>query len=292
MPAHIAGYEGIGPTTRVFYRHALTALLESDIPFLVGGGYAMAYYTGIARQTKDFDIFVKPADFERVLNVFAMAGYPTEVTFPSWLGKAIQGTDNIDVIFSSGNGLARVDETWFVPVAEAELFGITLKICPAEEIIWSKATIMGRERYDGADIAHILHARGQDLDWRRLLARFDSHWRVLLSHLILFGYIYPAERAQIPDWIMQKLLGAVQQEISSASPSARICRGTILSWDQYLVDVECHGYHDARLPPLGSLTMSDIAHFTAVLRGAKRAKLRPPIDTPLGRLRRRRGGLP
>lgn len=288
MLAHRVGYEGINPTTRVFYRHALKALLESEIPFLVGGGYAMAYYTGIARHTKDFDIFVKPPDFERVLNVFAMAGYSTEVTFPSWLGKAIQGTDNIDVIFSSGNGLARVDETWFVPVVEAELFGITLKMCPAEEMIWSKATIMGHERFDGADIAHLLHARGQDLDWRRLLERFDSHWRVLLSHLILFGYIYPAERAQIPDWVMHKLLGAVQQEMNSPSPSARICRGTILSWDQYLVDVERRGYHDARLPPLGSLSRSDIAHFTAILSGAKRAQLRPPIDTPFGRLCRSR----
>jgi hypothetical protein len=32
------------------------------IPFLVGEGYALAAYTGIARATKDLDLFVLPAD--------------------------------------------------------------------------------------------------------------------------------------------------------------------------------------------------------------------------------------
>jgi len=48
---------------------------------------------------------------------------------------------------------------------------------------------MERERYDGADIAHILRARAADLDWERLLERFAGHWHVLLSHLILFEYL-------------------------------------------------------------------------------------------------------
>ena len=285
MPARIVGYEGIDPATCSFYRRALTALLESDITFLVGGAYGMAYYTGIARHTKDLDIFVLPADFESALDVLSTAGYPTEITFPAWLGKALQGTDNIDVIFSSGNGIATVDETWFMPAVEADLFGMTLKICPAEEIIWSKATIMGRERFDGADIAHLLHASGQDLDWHRLIERFGSHWRVLLSHLILFGYIYPTERAQVPDWIMQRLLGAVRQEMACPPAAERICRGTLLSWDQYRVDIEQRGYHDARLMPWGPMTADDIEHFAAVLTGAKRTRPRPPLNGLLGRLR-------
>jgi hypothetical protein len=58
-----------------------------------------------------------------------------------------------------------------------------------EETIWSKAFVMERERYDGADIAHLLRASAERLDWHRLLERFDAHWPVLLSHLILFGFI-------------------------------------------------------------------------------------------------------
>ena len=37
------------------------------------------------------------------------------------------------------------------------------RLVPAEEIIWTKAFIMERERYDGADVAHILRACA-DLD--------------------------------------------------------------------------------------------------------------------------------
>ena len=53
---------------------------------------------------------------------------------------------------------------------------------------------MERERYDGADIAHLLRARADQLAWRRLLRRFGPHWRVLLGHLVLFGFVYPGER--------------------------------------------------------------------------------------------------
>lgn len=53
---------------------------------------------------------------------------------------------------------------------------------------------MERERFDGADVAHIILKRGKRLDWGRLLSRFGEHWRVLLSHLILFDYIYPSEK--------------------------------------------------------------------------------------------------
>jgi hypothetical protein len=61
--------------TRDFYVAALKKLDEADIPYVVGGGYAMAYYTGIARNTKDLDIFVKPSDEKRVLAVMEQAGY-------------------------------------------------------------------------------------------------------------------------------------------------------------------------------------------------------------------------
>jgi hypothetical protein len=276
MSAHILQQDGLDPHTQAFYRQALMALRESGMPFLVGGAYALGYYTGIMRHTKDFDIFVRPADFKRVLDVFSAAGYTTEITFPYWLGKVLWETDNIDVIFSSGNGIARVDDAWFAHAGTGEILGLPLRICPAEEIIWSKATIMGRERYDGADIAHILHACGPRLDWQRLLDRFGPHWRVLFSHIILFGYIYPAERGQIPDWVIQTLLNALQNEMCNSPSTERVCQGTLLSWDQYLIDVEQRSYQDSRLLPQGAMTAEDIAHITAVLNGTKRVEARPP----------------
>src|ERR1051325_7644470 len=102
----------IGPRVRVpaaFYRRALRLLHRSGIPFLVGGGYAFERYTGIDRNTVDLDVFVLPEDAPRVLEVFSDHGFVTRMLFPHWLGKVYQRRNYVDVIFSSGNGIARVD---------------------------------------------------------------------------------------------------------------------------------------------------------------------------------------
>jgi hypothetical protein len=140
--------------------------------------------------------------------------------------------------------------------------GVAVRLCPPEEMIWSKAFIMERERYDGADIAHLLHELAPRLDWRRLLERFDDHWRVLLSHLVLFGFIYPGRRDRIPGWVMQGLVGRLQREQRPAWGSEGTCRGTLLSRTQYLVDLE-EGYSDGRLPPDGRMEEADIDAWTA-----------------------------
>ena len=61
------------------YRDALRTLDEANVPYVVGGGYAMAYYTGIQRNTKDLDIFCKAGDYPRILSHFKALGYAIEV---------------------------------------------------------------------------------------------------------------------------------------------------------------------------------------------------------------------
>jgi hypothetical protein len=247
---------------RSCYRRALTTLNAAGASYLVGGAYALERYTGIARHTTDFDIFVRPESVQPTLAILAGAGYRTELTFRHWLGKAFRGDDLIDVIFSSGNGIGVVDDDWFAHAVPAEVLGIPVRLCPPEEIIWQKAFIMEKERYDGADIAHLLRARAATLDWPRLLRRFDRHQRVLLAHLILFGYIYPAERDLIPAPVLDELLADLQAERQPSPPNDRLCQGTCLSLLQYLVDVERDGYQDARLAH-AYLSEADLAAWTA-----------------------------
>src|SRR5262249_5168140 len=151
------------PATRDFYLRALKLVRESGVPFLLGGAYAFGTYTGILRHTKDLDVFVRPDDAPRVLGAFARAGFRTEVTFPHWLGKALNGDDFADVIFNSGNGRCPVDDEWFAHARRAEVLGAAVSVIPAEEMIWQKSYIMERERFDGADVAHLLRARGPGL---------------------------------------------------------------------------------------------------------------------------------
>lgn len=85
-----------------FYVAALTALIEARVPFLVGGAYAVEHYTGIFRDTKDLDVFVRQRDRDAALRALAVAGYRTELTFPHWLGKAFSGDEVLDIIFRPG----------------------------------------------------------------------------------------------------------------------------------------------------------------------------------------------
>jgi hypothetical protein len=245
-----------------FYRRVLEHLRADHAPFLVGGAYALSHYTGIHRQTKDLDLFVRQEDAEEVYRSLRAAGCRVEIFAPHWLAKAVEGDHLIDIIHSSGNGLARVDELWFRHARAGEVLGVEVRFCPPEEVIWSKSFIMERERYDGADVAHLIHERGGELDWERLLDRFGDHWRVLLSHLVLFGFIYPALRGIVPDWLMAELGRRLRVEQRVPPTGEETCRGTLLSRSQYLVDLD-EGYCDGRLPPDGAMDETDIHSWTA-----------------------------
>lgn len=255
------------PDTLAFYRHVLESLNAANAPYLVGGAYAFNRYTGINRHTRDLDLFIRRNDYERIGEVLRAAGYESELTFPHWLGKVHACGVYIDLIFSSGNGVAEVDDAWFEHADAAEVLGVTTRICPPEEMIWSKAFVMERERFDGADIAHLLHARGGQLDWPRLFQRFDAHWRILLTHLILFGFIYPGRRDQIPASVMDALIERLRQETHCAPPSRDICLGTLLSREQYLSDIGEQGLLDGRLIPFGNMTEQETSTWTQAIQG-------------------------
>jgi hypothetical protein len=270
MPIQRAPRRGLAPPTCRFYCKALAVLNRARLRFLVGGAYALERYTGIERHTKDFDVFLKREDLEAALQAFRAAGYHTEVTFPHRLAKAFCGGDFVDIIFSSGNGVAAVDAECFAHAVPDRVFGLEVLLCPPEEIIWSKAFIMEafimeRERYDGADIAHLIRALGERLDWRRLLARFDAHWRVLFSHLVLFGFSYPSERAKVPAWLIGELTQRLEEETNAPPPKDRVCRGRLISRAQYLIDVDRWAYFDARLTPHGNMSAEEIDIWTAAI---------------------------
>jgi hypothetical protein len=263
MPAIPLALDPPDPHTTAFYHRVLRLMRQSRLPFLVGGAYALAHYTGVVRHTKDLDLFVRPADAGRALAVLERAGFHTEMTFPHWLGKAFAGDDFIDVIFSSGNALCSVDDEWFAHAVRGEVLGVEARVCPAEEMLWQKAFIMERERFDGADVLHLLRARGPQLDWARLLRRFGPHWRVLLGHLVLFGFVYPADQGKVPADVLEGVLERLREETRRAPAVDKLCRGTLLSRMQYLPDTERWGYRDARLPPGGGMTPEEIVHWTA-----------------------------
>jgi hypothetical protein len=246
--------------TRDFYVRALRCLDEAGVPYVVGGGYAMAYYTGIARNTKDLDLFVRPQDRDRCLGVLAGAGYRTEFFYPFWIAKAIEPASEafIDILYNSGNGLCPVDDEWMTRALPVEVHGYPTRLVPAEEQLWSKAFVQDRDRFDGADVIHLILGRGRKFDWARLLRRFEGHERVLLAHILLFGYAYPGDRDVVPAWVMEEL----HRRVTSEQPPARpLCRGTFVAHRGYGTAIRDWGYADGRLDPYGPLSPEEVAQL-------------------------------
>lgn len=249
----------------LLYREALLSLVARRSPFLVGGTYAYRGLTGINRPTKDLDLFVREADRDRVLGHLREAGWETEIEAPHWLAKARRGAVYVDVIHSSGSGLAPVDDLWFTHGVPGRVLGVDVFLAPTEEMIWSKAFVMEKYRFDGADIAHLILARGERLNWDRLLWRFGRHWRVLMGHLLFFGFIYPDRKGLVPRELTETCMALLRSEpdvmpgLGRREPS---CRGTLLSRKEYRVDVEQWGFRDARLDPDVRMTERDIDAWT------------------------------
>lgn len=249
--AATAGWDSAAQITA--RRAALVALTEDQLPFVVAGAYGMREYTGIHRDTKDLDIFCRRQDIGRALASLARVGFRVELTDPLWIGKGFADDGEfIDIIFSSGNGVAEVDDLWISRGVAATVLGVPVLIAAPEEIIWSKAYVQERERYDGADIHHLLRAVGEGLDWDFLIERMRSHPEVLLAHLLLFRFAFPSEREKVPARVLDELFALSRR--APTSQEEELCRGTLLSNQQYVVDLE-RGLRDAR--PLEVLRWSE-----------------------------------
>jgi hypothetical protein len=255
-----------------FYSAAVDVLQAGEVPFLVGGAYAMRQYTNVFRDTKDFDVFVRPRHLKKALRAFRKAGYHGEVAYSHWLAKVHYGEAFIDIIYRAGNGLCEVADWWFKrSERQVRLLHHTVHLVPVEAMIWQKAYIMERERFDGADVVHLLRCCAEKLDWELLVDLFGPDWRVLLNQLILFGFVYPGERHRVPAAVMEMLTEQLREEFGKAPrEQKKLCRGTLVSRAQFLPDIERWGYADARLDPRAKITPAEIEAWTNAI-GKERA---------------------
>jgi hypothetical protein len=227
-----------------FYGECLDLLVASGSPFLLGGSFALSVYTGLRKRTKDLDVFCKPGDYPRILSYFQARDFAIEVEDERWIAKIKRGDYFVDVIFNSTSAIAPVTDQWLAAARAVQLGERTIPIMSPTELIWSKVFLQDRIRYDGADIAHLLLKRCEEIEWRRLLSYLDQYWEVLLIHLINFSFVYPTERKRIPHWLMDELTGRLAMNAKLPVPTTKICRGRLFSRSDYVVDIKEWGYAD------------------------------------------------
>lgn len=222
-----------------FYKDAIIMLQESGADFMLGGAFATFHYTGVYRDTKDLDVFCKASEYPSILKHFASKGYATELTDVRWLAKIFKGDHFIDIIFDSVNHICTVDDSWYEHATAGEFEGLAVKMVPAEELVWCKTYVQNRERFDGADINHILLRYGKKLDWRRLMKRLDHHWQLFLAKILIFQFVYPADyRDIIPQWVFDELMKRAYEQYELPQSIEKVCRGPIIDNTQYSIDIK------------------------------------------------------
>lgn len=226
-----------------FYKEALDHLKESNTRFMLGGAFAMFKYTGIYRDTKDLDVFCKPDEYPKILKHFAQKGYKIELTDVRWLAKVFHGEYFIDVIFNTVNNICTVDDTWYEHATEGEFAGTNVHFIPAEELIWCKIYVQNRERYDGADVNHIMLKQGKTLNWERVLKLLNPHWHLLLAQLLLFQFVYPADfHDVVPKWLFDELMTRANEQYDLPPAVEKVCRGPVIDQTQYSIDIKEWNY--------------------------------------------------
>jgi hypothetical protein len=224
------------PEQEKLFREVLLLLNAKGMPYVVSGAFALHEHSGIWRNTKDLDIFMAADRVAAAIEVLQQHGLETEICDPVWLCKARRGGYFVDFISGMSNAVIRVDQSWIDRAFDSLVVGIPAKVLAPEELIASKIFVTRRERFDGADIAHLVYAAGNSMDWARLLALVGEHWEMLLWSLVLFHYIYPSSNA-VPRSIWDDLLSRFRAEIDNPDPAAPF-RGSLIDENMFAIDVE------------------------------------------------------
>jgi hypothetical protein len=223
------------PAQRALFVEVLSLLMAHHIPFAVSGAFALHQHTGIWRDTKDLDLFLIHEDVPRTLELLTAEDFETEICDPVWLCKARRADFYVDIITGMSNAVITVQREWIDRASHAEVLGVAVKVLAAEELIASKLFVTRRERFDGADIVHVIHGTGGNLDWNRILHLIGEHWMMLLWMLTLYQYIYPAHSEFVPRTLWNDLLSRLRNELDHPNPNA-VFRGSLIDDKMFAID--------------------------------------------------------
>jgi hypothetical protein len=218
------------------FHAVLEHMNERNVPYVVAGASALREHTGIARNTKDLDLFLPADHVDAALQSLQEAGFETEVNDPVWLAKAHRGEYFVDLITGMSNAALTVDQSWIDRGIACEQFGVPVKVLAPEELIASKIFVTRRERFDGADIAHVIYGTKGRIDWDRVLHLMGEHWEMLLWTILLFHYVYPAHGDYVPRRIWDLLLGRLRTQLDRPDTKARF-RGSLVDPPMFNIDM-------------------------------------------------------
>lgn len=202
------------------YLQVINEARAQGLKFALGGGFAINFYTGLRRRTKDLDIYVLPSARKTMVDILSRVGmsdyYEQSPYDRSWIYRGYAGSAIVDVIWAMANQVAEVDEAWLTRGPEIEIEGQRLRLLPVEELLWTKLYVIQRDRCDWPDLLNLIYSRGEAIDWEHLLKRLGKDAPLLTSILTLFVWLCPGRARTIPDWLWGRL------KLIKPSPSVRV----------------------------------------------------------------------
>lgn len=191
------------------YREAMETVRATGIKFMLGGGFALAAYTGRWRATKDIDIYLHPECRHTAIEALNAAGfkdYYNEKPYERhWIYRSTRDGVIVDIIWSMANQRAQVDAEWLERSTPITIRSQTVLIMPAEEFIWAKLYIMQRDHCDWTDIFNLLHAYGPQVEWDHLIERLGEDVMLLKGMLTTYAWLSPNDVLKLPTSLWEKL---------------------------------------------------------------------------------------
>jgi hypothetical protein len=190
------------------YGAVIEVAQKLEVPFALGGAFAVAAYTGCWRNTKDLDLYVLPQHREAMIQVLHQVGlrdYYDEKPYDRWwIYRSHSGDTIVDLIWAMANHRAQIDGLW-MSGPEIELRGYALQVLPAEAMLWDKLYILQRDRCDWPDVLNLLYAAGREIRWEYVVRRMGADAALLAGVLAVFAWIAPGRARELPPWLWHRL---------------------------------------------------------------------------------------
>lgn len=202
-PIHDVDWDSLIPSEQwAVYRCVIDRASGEGLELALGGGLAVGLYTGMPRNTKDLDIYIKPADRERAIRIMTdcgLADYFDKKPYDrEWIYRGVQDDTIVDAIWAMANKRTTVDDIWLTDGSLIQMFDRQIRVMPVEELIWSKLYVMQRDRCDWPDIINLICASGPHLDWGHLVKRVAEDLPLLKSVLMVVSWVSPGQALSIP----------------------------------------------------------------------------------------------
>lgn len=190
------------PSLEKILFEAIEIVEASGIPYALIGGVAVKSL-GRPRVTHDIDLFVRPDDAERVLQVLEAKGFTSQKRDPFWLFKAWRENILVDVIFKS-SGDIYFDEEVRSHVRRTPYLGhFVNSISPEDFLVIKAAAHQEHNPHHWHDALAVL--KQGNLDWDYLLKRAKNAPRRILA-LLIYGQ---SNDIAVPNEVIKKLYRTV-----------------------------------------------------------------------------------